>query len=278
MITSDTPEGVEKIDLEQNMPVGGNPVADLLKYMVHLDAQRVYALVGKDQKLVETISKWFDTFESALRTLLADESIRLTYEPKIYNFMIHQANRDPYNLNQLPDGYSAAIQIVADLMMRMDHNWLINGGELDLSTEGVALIDEVETHLHLELRKNILPFLTKLFPNIQFIVTTHSPFLVNSLDNVAIFDLENQTIIKNGLANASYEGVVEGYYKVDKISRKLRNVFDEYKTLVSKDILSDDDLERLAKLEFYLDEIPDFLNLNIATEYKRLRLELRERM
>ena len=41
---------------------------------------------------------------------------------------------------------------------------------------GVVLIDEIETHLHLALQLKIMPILIHLFPNIQFIVTTHSPF------------------------------------------------------------------------------------------------------
>ena len=43
--------------------------------------------------------------------------------------------------------------------------------------QGIALVDEIETHLHIDLQKKILPFLTNFFPKIQFIVTTHSPFV-----------------------------------------------------------------------------------------------------
>ena len=45
--------------------------------------------------------------------------------------------------------------------------------------QGIVLIDEIETHLHVELQKKILPFLTNFFPNIQFVITTHSPFILN---------------------------------------------------------------------------------------------------
>lgn len=44
--------------------------------------------------------------------------------------------------------------------------------------EGIVLIDEIETHLHLELQRVILPILTTIFPNIQFVVTTHSPLFL----------------------------------------------------------------------------------------------------
>ncbi len=42
--------------------------------------------------------------------------------------------------------------------------------------EGIVLIDEVDLHLHIKLQKDILPQLIKLFPKVQFIVSSHSPF------------------------------------------------------------------------------------------------------
>lgn len=48
-----------------------------------------------------------------------------------------------------------------------------------------------ETHLHVELQKRALPFLTRIFPNVQFVVTTHSPFVVTSLSNAVVYSLEN---------------------------------------------------------------------------------------
>lgn len=53
--------------------------------------------------------------------------------------------------------------------------------------------------------------MTTIFPNIQFIVSTHSPFILNSLDNVIIYDLENHLLVENGLSDVPYDGIVEGY-------------------------------------------------------------------
>ena len=69
----------------------------------------------------------------------------------------------------------------------------------EFDMEGVVLVDEIETHLHLELQKKILPILTTLFPNIQFIITTHAPFILSSLDNTVIYDLQSRTLVENGL-------------------------------------------------------------------------------
>lgn len=96
--------------------------------------------------------------------------------------------REPFTFDTLSSGYAAVLDIVVDLMMRMEKK---AGKRYDL--EGVVLIDEIEAHLHLELQKKIMPILTGIFPNIQFIVTTHSPFILNSIENTVIYDLANQS-------------------------------------------------------------------------------------
>lgn len=147
----------------------------------------------------------------------------------------------------------------------------------EFDMEGVVLVDEIETHLHLELQKKILPILTTLFPNIQFIITTHAPFILSSLDNTVIYDLQSRTLVENGLENLPYEGIVEGYFKADTLSAELRGKFERYKDLVAKEKLSDKEYEEIDKVEFYLDEIPDYLAKELTSEYSRLKLEFSNR-
>jgi predicted ATP-binding protein involved in virulence len=147
----------------------------------------------------------------------------------------------------------------------------------DFSIYGIVLIDEIETHLHLELQKKIMNLLTTVFPNIQFIVSTHSPFILSSMENVAIYDLENKILVKNGLSDIPYGGIVEGYFNADAMSETLRMKYEKYKELAGKPELTDDDFDEIADIEMYLNEIPDYLALNITTEYQRLKQELRER-
>ena len=267
------PKGVENIVLKKEYKFKDTPTGLLLKYMVHLKTQLVYAKNENDENTALRIQKWFDLYTNALRDLMDDQSVELHYDYKNYNFLIHQANRNPYSFMQLSDGYSAAIMIVSDLLMRMDQNWLANNTTQNTSLEGIVLIDEIETHLHLSLQRKILPFLTSLFPNIQFIVSTHSPFVVNSIDNAVIYDLENHITVPNGLTNYSYEGVVEGYFKVDELSEELKQKFERYKALVQQSKRSDDELDELMDLELYLDNIPDYLMPNVAAEYQKLKLE-----
>ena len=64
---------------------------------------------------------------------------------------------------------------------------------------GIVLIDEVDKHLHIKLQKEVLPLLLNLFPNVQFILSSHSPFLSmgladHAIERSKIYDLDNQGI------------------------------------------------------------------------------------
>ena len=203
-----------------------------------------------------------------------DDALKLNFNDETFQFSICESGRETFDFNTMSRGYAAVLDIINDLIIRMEAK---SGLRAEFDMEGIVLVDEIETHLHLELQKKILPILTTLFPNIQFIITTHSPFILSSLDNAVIYDLENKTLVENGLKNLPYEGIVEGYFEVDKLSEELREKFERYKKLVSKTELSDEEYAELDKLEFYLDEIPDYLAKDITAEYSRLKLEFSKR-
>lgn len=79
------------------------------------------------------------------------------------------------------------------------------------------------------------------------------------------------------MADVPYSGIVEGYFKADELSDELRNKFEEYKQIVNKPELDTVDYEKIADLEMYLNEIPDYLALKLSTEYKELKEKLRNR-
>lgn len=264
-------KNIEKILFQDKYSITDNPGAKLTKYLVDLKATQAFT---KDNEKVEKIDKWFHTFENILKIIFDDENLKLEFNDETFQFSICESGREAFDFNTMSRGYAAIFDIINDLIMRMEAK---SGLRTEFDTEGIVLVDEIETHLHLELQKKILPVLTTLFPNIQFIITTHSPFILSSLDNAVIYDLENNTLVENGLKNLPYEGIVEGYFKADTLSEELRGKFERYKILVSKDVLSDEEYEEIDKLEFYLDEIPDYLAKELTAEYSRLKLEFSNR-
>ena len=270
-ITVEEYKNIEKVELKDKYKITDNPGVKLTKYLVDLKATQAFT---KDTEKRKKIDKWFKTFENILKTIFEDEKLKLIFDEDTFQFSICETGREPFDFNTMSSGYAAIFDIINDLIIRMEAQ---SGLRTEFDMEGIILVDEIETHLHLELQKKILPILTELFSNIQFVVTTHSPFILSSLDNAVIYDLENKTLVKNGLNNLPYEGIVEGYFQADALSEELRGKFERYKGLISKNELSDEEYEEIDQLEYYLDEIPDYLAKELTAEYQRLKLEFSNR-
>ena len=241
------PNGVENITLENTYGIDESAGDILLKYMVHLKTQQAYARNEGDQTTANQIQKWFDRFDSALQILLDEESIHIEYDYKKYDFKIRLNGREPFSFNELSDGYSSVIYIVSDLILRMDKNWLLEDKISEYDYQGIVLIDELETHLHIELQKKIFPFLTKFFPKIQFIVTTHSPYILNSISNAKAYDLERQVELDN-LSGFSSDDLAEGYFEADAYSDELKNSLNRYEELCLRNDLTEDERAERAEI------------------------------
>ena len=264
------PNHIEKVRVKDNYSISESPSEEFVKYILDLKVTEALSKTSGKNDNAKKIQDWFDNFEKLLKRIFDDESVKLMFDEENFSFTIHQDDREPFTFNELSDGYAAILDIVVDLMVRMEKH--LKGG-LSFDVPGIVLIDEIETHLHLELQRTVLDFLTSVFPNIQFIISTHSPFILNSIDNAVIYDLQNHTLVKDGLTDLPYDGIVKGYFEVDELSKELREKYERYKKLIVRKQLSNDDMEEIAKLELYLDEIPDYLALEITTEYRRLKAE-----
>ena len=261
--------GVKDVKLEDTYGLDSTPINILLQYMVHLKTQQAYAKNENDLSVEKKITEWFTRFESALKVLLSDDSIRLVYDYKNYNFLIEQKGRNPYSLDELSDGYSAIIGIVADLILRMDRNWLLKGELSQYDVEGVVLIDELETHLHVELQRKILPFLTEFFPKIQFIITTHSAYILNSISNACIYDLEKQVRFAD-FSSYSADEIAEGYFDVQNYSATMQDKILRYQHLVKQEELSDSEKAERAQLRIELKTANKLLEEDISDEFNRI--------
>lgn len=109
----------------------------------------------------------------------------------------------------ISSGESSMLCMFGELIRQADNN--VNNIQLD-AISGIVLIDEVDKHLHIKLQKEILPALFTLFPNVQFIVSSHSPFLSMGLaevtpDRAKIIDLETFGISKDPTTNELYAEV-----------------------------------------------------------------------
>lgn len=108
---------------------------------------------------------------------------RATYEPMIVQ------NGQTIGLESLSSGNSYLIQNLVDLLSKMYAvHFLRKTPLLELGqTPGLLLIDEAENQLHPKWQKRFIRTILELFPNLQIIATTHSPFIISSVPNARLF-------------------------------------------------------------------------------------------
>lgn len=105
--------------------------------------------------------------------------------------MIVKKGNKEIRVDQLSDGEKCTLALLGDLARRIA---IANRGtDNPLEGEGIVLIDEIELHMHPSWQRKILKVLRTIFPNIQFIITTHSPQVLGEADdsyNIFLLDTE----------------------------------------------------------------------------------------
>ncbi len=98
--------------------------------------------------------------------------------------------------SDMSDGYRAALALLADILRHLISAYGLEGlaekdadGKLKIVKGGVVMIDEIDAHLHPEWQREIGFWLKQHFPNIQFLVTTHSPIICQAADENGLFVL-----------------------------------------------------------------------------------------
>ena len=184
-----TAQGLQT-EIEENRKIAHNQNIGnkLEQHLLNLRARRSFAITeDKDQSLASTIDVWFEEFDKNLKHLFEDDSTKLDFDPNKSKFTIKQDNKPPYTFQTLSAGYKAIFDVYADLLMRTEY---FSVSPLEL--EGVVFIDEIDSHLHISLQRLILPFFTESFPKVQFVVTTHSPFVLMSTRDTLVYDLAKE--------------------------------------------------------------------------------------
>lgn len=236
---------INTIEIDKNLSV------NLEQHLVNLRVRSaISAQMGEDSERAEEINSWFKSLLINLQYLFEDESINLKFDADKLRFLIQQKGKVDYTFQTLSSGYLAIFDIYADLLMRTEY---LNITPAEL--KGVVLIDEIDVHLHVSLQRKIFPFLSSSFPNIQFIVTTHSPFVVTSTDDALIYDLSTGSE-SNDMSMFSIEAVVEGLLGVPSVSRQLEETIKDLANITSSEKFKVTDAESiLNKLTPHIDSL-----------------------
>ena len=106
-------------------------------------------------------------------------------------FVTPGGKKEKLQFRQLSDGYRNIIGMVADIAYRCVKLNPHLGENAVKQTPGIVLIDELDLHLHPNWQRRIVEDLKNTFPNIQFVATTHSPFIIQSLKEDELRSLDN---------------------------------------------------------------------------------------
>ena len=176
----------------------------------------------------------------------------------------------------LSDGYRRLVNIVMDIAFRCALlNKTMYGAQCYKYTNGTVIIDEIDEHLHPELQIHILKALHETFPKIQFIVSTHAPLVMSSIENTSenvVYKLEykdgvysHKELNTYGLdANLILEEKVGVLSRVPLIDSKMnkileliskRNLEEANKMISELETITDPTQPELVKLRALLNRI-----------------------
>ncbi len=167
----------------------------------------------------------------------------------------------------LSDGYRNVIKIILDIAARMCILNPYQKGDTLKNTPGIVVIDEIDLSLHPTWQRKIINILKQLFPKIQFICATHSPFIIQSLEEGELITLD-QTL-DSEYSGESIEDIAEDVMGVEmpQYSEKKRKMYEATKEylIALQQSKSEKDLATLRKkmneLEALYSENPAYLAL-----------------
>ncbi len=153
--------------------------------------------------------------------------------------LVRYGEKEKIPVRMLSDGEKEMISLVADIAYRMA---VLNPDLLDkvLETPGVILIDEVDLHLHPSWQRRIVNDLTSIFPNIQFVMTTHSPSILANAhkENVWILDKYNLIQPGSGTYGRELDEILSEIMHVKVLPEEVETLQEEFDTAIDgKDCL-----------------------------------------
>lgn len=152
--------------------------------------------MAQDYANALTLKPLWDSLNGILKAILNDQSARLVWTGRFSDSkmgFVKSGSNLALPLEALSAGQVTLFNVFGTLLKYGDGT--TEGGTKPDLIKGICIIDEVDAHMHIDLQYRALPNLIQLFPNVQFIVSSHSPLFVIGMEkecgaeNVAVFDM-----------------------------------------------------------------------------------------
>jgi len=190
------------------------------------------ALDNQSNKISNILTK----LETTLGEIVGFD-VKIKMDKKTINEPVFLYDSVEHNLDVLPDGLKSILSWLLDLCMRMETlQWM---KDVPLFERNIILfLDEIEVHLHIEWQRKILPAIQKLFPNAQIFISTHSPFVVNSVDDAWVYNLE----VEKGNAKIRKVELSQDGKSFTSVLRNIFGVKETFGPAIEKDLAKFKDL------------------------------------
>lgn len=188
-----------------------------------------------------------------------DEKVRVNFSPSRERLEVNFEDRkQTVAYENLSHGQRNILSMVGDIAFKAI---ILNphlGAEAVIAASGIILIDEIDLHLHPSWQRLIIPALLRAFPHLQFVATTHSPFVIQSLCEGVMLDLDSMEV-DDRVHNLPLSDIVEDVQKVETADRSAtyvqkRQTAEFYLAQVDRIAATSDSIERAA-LELELDDM-----------------------
>ncbi len=168
---------------------------NLIQWIANLKTKEALALVKNEKSRASIYSSSISRIENSISKII-DKKLKFILEDDPLNVVIQIDNKF-LSFDLLPDGLKAIISWISDLLMRLDRiKWTKEIDPLDRNF--ILFLDEIDVHLHPAWQRKILPVIQDLFTNAQIFISTHSPFVVGSVDGAWIHRI---SLSKNSAKN-----------------------------------------------------------------------------
>lgn len=269
-----TPTKQEEFEkqLEQQTTSSDYFIKNFKQFLVNKKVNQAFAQLDNNQSEITETEIFFRHIEDVFAKIFEDKNLKLVFVKEAYEFFIKLSDGRELTFDVLPDGFSAFLSILMDLFLRLD---LIRKtvGNNSYNPCGIVLIDEPETHLHLSLQYQVLPILTMLFPNIQFIVATHSPAVISSIKHVTIFDITTKETLLDQAIGKSFSELMVSHFGLDnEFSDFTDALFDKVNAILSQN--KDNPSARNVAIKQILTENEPFISTSMRFELESILSEM----
>ena len=162
--------------------------------------------------------------------------------------MIVEKDGEELDVNQLSQGEKSLLALVGDIARRL----AILNPSLDdpLQGEGVVMIDEVDLHLHPKWQHDLIDKLVRTFPNVQFILTTHSPLIVSDRADTLVYVLDSGNLQKiDNIYGEDANTLLNDIFYVPPRTPEVEETFNAIRRAISNKELdnADEQIQQIAK-------------------------------